>query len=128
MGHEVQAKCLDCGETFSVAHGGGFSFHLVRCDKCGESKSIRFDDLGELHTRYMKGLSGPFSIATAKHDEDIQKHAPVEPISEAEYLQGIEAIAGKCRCRGKYTLNAPPRCPKCHSTRIEEGRIDIMYD
>jgi len=128
MGHQVSAKCLDCGQRFTIDHGGGFSFHLVRCDRCGKTKSIGFDDLGELHLRYLKGLPGPYCIASAEHDENVRKHASVEPISEEEYHRGIEAIAGKCRCRGKYTLDAPPRCPKCRSTRIEEGEPTVMYD
>jgi len=90
MGHIATAKCLDCGETFIVNHGGGFFFYLLRCDRCGETKSIELDDLGDLH--------------------------------------GIEAVTGNCRCGGKYTLDAPPRCPKCHSTRIEEGEIILTYD
>ena len=128
MGHRVEAKCLDCGEVFTVDHGGGFLFHLVRCDKCGKTKSIRFDQLGELHLRYLKELKGPYSIVTSEHDEYVQKHAPIEPISEQEYYEGIEAFAGECECGGKSSLNALPRCPKCHSTRIEEGDITIMYD
>ena len=128
MGHVVEAKCLDCGKSFKVGHGGGFFFHLVRCDKCGKTKSIGFDDLGELHLRYLKGLPGPYSVATAEHDETIRKHASVEPISEEEYHRGVERVAGKCKCRGKYTLDAPPRCPKCRSTRIEEGETTVMYD
>ena len=129
MGHEVEAKCLDCGEVFTVEHGGGFYFHLVRCDKCGKTKAMDFDKLGELHLRYLKGLSGPYCIASSEHDEHVRKHAAVEPISEDEYHSGVEAAAGKCRCRGKYTLDAPPRCPKCRSTRLEEDDNTIIcYD
>lgn len=128
MGHEVEAKCLDCGTTFTVMHGGGFFFHLVRCDKCGRTKSIGFDDLGELHLRYLKGLPGPYCVASSGHDEHVRKDLPVEPISEDEYHIGINAMAGKCRCGGKYTLDAPPRCPKCRSTRVEEGEAILMYD
>ncbi len=128
MGHQVQAKCLDCGSTFTVNHDGGFFFHLIRCDKCGRTKSIGFDELGELHLRYLKGLPGPYCIASLEQDRNIREYARVEPISEHEYQRGIEAIAGKCRCRGKYTLDAPPRCPKCRSTRVEEGNITCDYD
>jgi len=128
MGHVVEAKCLDCGKSFKVEHGGGFFFHLVRCDKCGKTKSIGFDDLGELHLRYLKGLPGPYCVASSEHDENVRKHAPVEPISEEEYYRGVNAIAGKCRCGGKYNLDAPPRCPRCHSTRIKEGEVIVMYD
>lgn len=128
MGYQAEAKCLDCGKTFTVEHGGGFFFHLVRCDKCGKTKSVGFDELGELHLRYLKGLPGPYCVASSEHDENVRKHARVEPICENEYHKGIEAFAGECKCGGKYCLDAPPRCPKCLSARIEEGEITIMYD
>ena len=128
MGHIVKAECLDCGKDFKVNHGGGFSYHLVRCDKCGNTKFIGFDDLGELHLRYLKGLPGPYSIATSEHDSNIQNQTSLEPISEEEYHRGINNFAGKCRCRGKYTLDAPPRCPKCYSTRIKEGKTTVWCD
>ena len=128
MGHQIAAKCLDCGRTFTLERGGGFSFHLVRCDKCGKTKAIGFNDLGEIHLRHLMGLPGPYCVASAKHDGSVRKNAPVEPISKAEYHKGVEAIAGKCRCSGKYTLDAPARCPKCRSMRIEEGAITLLYD
>jgi len=128
MGHQVQAKCLDCGSTFTVDHGGGFFFHLLRCDQCGRTKAIALAELGELHARYVKGLAGPYCMASAEHDRDIQEHAPVEPISAEEYHRGVEAMAGKCGCRGQYTFDAPVRCPKCRSTRVSEGETTIMYD
>lgn len=121
MGHRTAAKCLDCGETFTVDHGGGFRFHLVRCDRCGNTKTIGVDELGELYVRYLRGLPGPYCVASSEHDECVQQHVPLEPISEEEYHKGIEAFAGECRCGRKYSLNAPPRCPQCHSARIEEG-------
>lgn len=128
MGHQVDAKCLDCDGSFTVEHGGGFFFHLLRCDKCGKTKSIDFGKLGELHLRYLKGLDGPYCVASSEHDENVRENVRVEPISEDEYHSGIEAMAGKCRCRGKYTLDAPPRCPKCRSTHLKEGDVTVMYD
>ncbi len=128
MGHQVEAKCRECGSTFTVDHGGGFSFHLVRCENCGKTKSIGFDKLGELHLRYLKGLSEPYCVESAEHDECVREHTQVEPISEDAYHRGIEAIAGTCRCGGNYCLDAPSRCPKCHSMRIDEGKITVMYD
>lgn len=129
MGHTVEAKCLDCGKTTTVEHGGGFIFHLLRCDKCGETKSIGFDDLGELHLRYLKGLPVPYCVATAEHDRHVQENVPVEPIEEDDYHKQVEDIVGKCECGGgKYTFNAPPRCKACHSDRLEEGEPDMYYD
>jgi len=51
-----------------------------------------------------------------------------EPISEHDYYIGVEALAGKCRCGGHYTFDAPPRCPKCLSTHISEGMTICNYD
>ncbi len=128
MGHTVEAKCLDCGKSFEVDHGGGFFFHLVRCVKCGKTKAIRFDELGILHLQFLKGLQGPYCVASAEHDKDVRENAPVEPISREEYYSSVETIAGKCNCGGKFTFDAPPRCPKCHSTKIEEGKFGLCYD
>jgi hypothetical protein len=77
---------------------------------------------------YVKGLSGPYCMASAERDRQIQEHAPVQPISEEEYHRGIEAIAGKFRCHGQYTFGALIRCTQCRSTRVEEGETIIMYD
>jgi hypothetical protein len=128
MGHQVQAKCLDCGCAFTVCEGGGFSFHLLRCDRCGGTKAVGFAELGELHVRYVKGLRGPYCLASAERDREIQEHAPVEPISQDEYHKGVEAFAGVCKCGGRYAFAAPVRCPQCRSARIEQGRPTIMYD
>jgi hypothetical protein len=40
MGTSYMARCDDCGTEFFVEEGGGFSFNLVRCDKCGMTKTI----------------------------------------------------------------------------------------
>ena len=128
MGHKAKAKCRECRRTFTVERGGGFVFHLVRCNTCGKTKSIGFDELGDLHLRYLKGLPGPYCIASAEHDKDIREYAQIEPISEVEYNRGIESFAGKCRCGGSFYLNTPPRCPKCRSTQIDEGETTVLYD
>ena|SRR5436190_1098884 len=128
MGEATKAKCLDCGTSFSVHHGGGFAFHLLRCDTCGVTKSVNFNELGELHLRYLKGLAGPYCVASEEYDEHVRKHVTVESISEEKYHSGIEASAGNCQCGGKFKFTAPPRCPKCRSMRVEEGGPTIMYD
>ena len=128
MGQQVEAKCRKCGATFTVDDGGGFYFHLLRCKKCGSTKGIGFGELGELHLRYLKGLSGPYCMASSEHDKYVREHAQVEPISEAEYHKGVEAFAGTCKCGGKYSFKARPRCPKCRSTQIDEGEPTVMYD
>ena len=128
MGHTFEALCNDCGHVFSVSDGGGVTFHLVRCNKCGETKQILFDEIADLHFRYLKGLPGPYSIATSERDEWIREHYDGEPISETEYYSGVEKFAGRCDCKGEYKMDAPPRCPKCHSLNIDEGESLEYYD
>jgi len=129
MGHAYQAKCKKCGHEFNVEEGGGFLFHLLRCDKCGKTKSINFDELGESHSKYIKGLIVPYSVATSKQDKYIQENYPGESISEEEYHSEVEKIAGKCKCGGQFTFEAPPRCPKCKSMDIEDtGKVVMLYD
>jgi hypothetical protein len=120
MGQQTDAKCLDCGRAFTVDSGGGFNFYLLRCDKCGKTKSIAFDELGDLCARCSGGLVG--SHVTPSECDDM------EPTPLDEYDLAVEAIAGNCKCSGKYLFNAPPRCPHCKSTRIEEGEITAFYD
>ena len=123
MGHTFEAVCGDCGHVFSVSDGGGFNFHLLRCNKCGQTKSILFDEIADLHFRYVKGLSGPYSIATSERDEWIRENYEGESISETEYYRGVERFAGLCDCKGEYRMDAPLRCPKCHSINIEETEM-----
>jgi hypothetical protein len=128
MGQLFQAKCNECGQEFRVSQGGGFTFHVVRCEDCGETKSIGFEELGELHVRYLKSQTVPYSIATAEVDDLARKLSSGPPITEEEYNAGVESAAGHCRCGGKYTLGASPRCPKCGSTDYEEGNLMVCYD
>lgn len=110
--------------------GGGMFFHLLRCDHCGKTKSIGFNELGELHLRYLKGLPGAYCVASAEHDKDVREHAPVEPISKEAYYEAIEAMMTPCRCGGKRTFDAPSRCPECRSTNLEKtgDGPPICYD
>jgi len=32
--------CRACGHKSNVDEGGGFVFHLLHCDRCGDGKSI----------------------------------------------------------------------------------------
>jgi hypothetical protein len=36
MGTEHGAKCKKCGHSFGVSEGGGFVFHMLHCDRCGD--------------------------------------------------------------------------------------------
>ena len=121
MGQTFEALCNDCGHVFSVSDGGGVTFHLVRCNRCGKTKQILFEEIADLHFRYLKGLPGPYSGVTSGRDEWIKEGYDGEPIPEKEYYRGVEEFAGRCDCKGEYEMDAPCRCPKCYSLNIEGG-------
>jgi len=94
MGCSYHVKCLQCDNNFDVNSGGGFFFHLLHCDLCGKDKSIGFDEIGELHLRYIKGLPGPYCVASSSLDQHIKDNYPGEPMSEG----GIPRRGGADRC------------------------------
>lgn len=120
MGSMYVAKCLACGTKFEVNEGGGFTFHLLHCDRCGKERYVEFKELGDLHLRYLKGLDVPYSVATRHSDRFVQENYPGEPISEDEYKNGAEGQLEKFDCGGTYRFEAPPRCPECRSTDLED--------
>jgi hypothetical protein len=128
MGHSFKATCNDCRLEFEGNDGGGFFFHLLRCEWCGENKAVGFDEIGEPHLHYLKGLPGPYCIASSETDEVIRESFTLEPITEEQYHKAVESLAGKCQCDGQFRFNAPVRCPRCRSSRIEKGETLLMYD
>jgi hypothetical protein len=73
MGQSYEAICSKCGETFMIPEGGGFYFHRLHCNKCGTGKDIGFDDLGEIHLRYIKESPSPYCIASWESDKKIKE-------------------------------------------------------
>ncbi len=130
MGSSFGGICNTCDEKFEICDGGGFSFHLLHCDKCGKDKSIEFEEIGEAHLRYVKGLPGPYTITSRENDKNIQDNYPGNPMSEDEYHAAVEDLAGACKCGGHYKFDAPTRCPKCKSTdlRPDPDQPHVCYD
>jgi predicted Zn-ribbon and HTH transcriptional regulator len=87
-----------------------------------------FDDLGDLHARYLKGSERPHTVVFEGEHRYVRDHVDVEPLSSEEYYAAVEMAAGKCECGGKLSFDAPARCPKCGSTQIEEGPEIVCYD
>jgi Zn finger protein HypA/HybF involved in hydrogenase expression len=101
MGSRSNATCRKCRHRFTLDEWGGFHFHLLRCNKCGRTKAMD----------------------AARREETNPK------VSFEQSQKAIEKKAGKCRCGGKFTFDAKPRCPKCRSTRYEVDEDSIMmYD
>ncbi len=128
MGVTRHATCNACGSEFTFDQDGGFCFHLLRCDTCGIPKSIGFEKLGDLHKRYLKGLSGPYCVASADHDQAVRESYEGEPIGQEEYHTAIEKKFRTCKCGGRYRFDAPPRCPTCRSPDITKGEVTLYYD
>ena len=130
MGSQFEAICSKCGEKFIVYDGGGFFFHLLHCNKCGKEKSIGFDELGEIHLRFIKWCGGPYCIASMESDKKIHESFPGEPLKEREYKKQVVLFAGICDCGGKFKFSGKARCPKCHSLKYtQDPNGDFwMYD
>ena len=107
MGENYKARCKKCKRTFQVNIGGGFFFHLLHCDKCGRERSISLTDV----------------------DASIKKEHNDIPIHDDKYDKLIEEYVGTCKCGGKFSFEAPPRCPRCRSDRYERiGGTITLYD
>ena len=122
--------CGNCLHHFAVSKGGGFSFHLLRCDRCGGTKNIDFTELGDLHSAYLKGLSGPHAVVSRQRDLRVNAGHSGPPLSGPEYHAAVENSLEPHDCGGRFRFDAPPRCPKCRSTEMEldpHGQ-EIMYD
>jgi hypothetical protein len=131
MGSEYRVLCRRCDETFTVSDGGGFLFDLLHCERCGAARSVRHLDLGPIHLRYLKGLTGPYAVPRQQFDEAIQRDYDAEPLSEPEYRDAVSEFVGPCQCGGRFTYEAAARCPRCGSTdehwqEVPGGRV--FYD
>jgi hypothetical protein len=120
MGSSAGMICKNCGHHFVVDEGGGFFFHLLRCDRCGRTKNIGFAELGDLHSAYLKGLPGPYAIISRQHDLQVKAEYPGPALSEPGYRAAIESSLKRHNCGGWFRFDAPPRCPKCRSTEMEQ--------
>jgi len=84
--------------------------------KCGKTKSIPFDDLGELDLRYLKSVEGPYSAQAETATRIPENISPVSRYLEQRITKAVEKVAGQLQVPWKFTFDAPPRCRKCHST------------
>ncbi len=128
MGCRFKATCNECHLEFEGSDGGGFFFHLLRCDSCSENRAIGFDEIGEPHLQYLKGLPGPYCVASSESDEIVRESYSGEPLTEEQYHEAVELLAGQCQCEGQFKFDAPIRCSRCGSSQIEQGETLIMYD
>lgn len=135
MGRAFQAVCGSCHQTFPASEGGGFSFESLRCDRCGNDIAVEHQDIWNTYLAMLKGLQPVMPEPDGADDLDIFGMQPLwrtypgEPITVDEYRHRVEAQAGTCPCGGRFTFDAPLRCPVCHSESVaDDGTNTIMFD
>ena len=132
MGGMAGYICRACGTHFTVRGGGGFRFDELHCDACGADRAVGHAELGDIHLRFVKGLSVPYAVSRRESDARIQRDYPGEPLSEGAYHAAVEATLEPCVCGGRFRYDAPPRCPGCRSTEEQwdwdPSGADALYD
>jgi len=106
--------------------GGAFLYHLLHCDSCGAEMAIPFEELGDVHKRYIKGLDVPYSSITQEGAREIQRNFEGEPLDREAYHAAVEKNVGLCDCGGRFTLRASPRCPERGSDKYERDPDGAM--
>ncbi len=113
------ATCSECGEKFEIEDGADQS-HLLRCDECGATTTVLFEDMGNLRNGYLEGINKPLAALTLEEDVMIHNTYSGAFVSEDEYQVGVEKFAGPCSCGGRFLFAALPRCPKCKSASVSK--------
>jgi hypothetical protein len=115
MGSRTDHLCLYCGTAFIAGAGGGFFFDLLHWDRCGRARSVRHEELGDIHLAFVKGLPGPYAIARRRIDDEIKATYEGPALSREEYHAAVEETFEPCECGGRFAYAAVPRCPSCRS-------------
>ena len=118
MGRSFQAKCAACQHTFPASEGGGVCFQSLRCKRCGEDRDVSHDDIRDAYLAYLKGLN----CMMAELDGSDGRTYHGEPITRREFRRRVLATVGTCECGGRFSYNAPLRCPACKSTEVSDDK------
>lgn len=124
MGSSYHVKCLQCGHKFKVNSGGGFFFHCLHCDTCGANKSIQFQEIGEAHLRFIKGLPGPYCVVSSSQDQYIKDNYTGEPMSEEEYYAAVEQIVGAAAAEDHISSMRPPNVRNADQLNLKKTPLD----
>lgn len=104
MGRVFDPKCRSCGHEWrGEVVGGSMRAVSYRCDRCGAVGHVTNEDLvraGLFEGRSVWGLTR---------------------------LQA-EKVLGTCSCGGAFDIDAPARCPRCHSDDVDLGGPRAMVD
>jgi hypothetical protein len=104
MGSMLNVICSACGHQAQQIDGAIMSGFNPRCTKCGRTRFVSISDLFDDQEQ-----------GSGRADFDsLESRVPI--------------VAGKCRCGGQFTLDAPFRCRKCRSTDVVTEDTGLMVD
>ena len=115
VGQMIRSTCASCGKVAHQIDGAMMAGYRPRCADCGRARLIPVEDVVEDETVQTDSLVNP-----REHEAD---HEPAWSRRERRVLE----LAGTCRCGGRFTADAPLRCPRCRSTNLDvehEGSAD----
>ena len=129
MGCSFKATCNDCRLDFDASEGGG-----LLSSTCCDVIAVASPSPSAL----TRSVSRTFSISRVflvrivstrqRATRSSVSRIPANRSQRNNTIEAVERLAGKCQCEGQFQFDAPIRCPRCRSSRIEHGEINIMYD
>ena len=112
------AICNECDHKFAIRIGPTDLAWFLHCEKCGAERSIQRDIAEEITE---SKLTDEDWESILNQELTQEERAAIEKSNAV-----IENKAGQRSCGGRYTLNAPPRCPRCGS--VDYHNADGMFD
>src|SRR6266480_2157703 len=115
MGYSGTFRCNDCQTEFPASEGGGFLFHLLRCEFCDKTQSVGVDDW-------------PSTISVRTDLAQLLKR-----YSTMEEIRRVRQTFVCPHCGGQLRDDLRPQCPHCRSrnTKLSPSHGDLwvcMYD
>lgn len=105
MGRFVRTTCSDCGKVARQIDGALMAGYRPRCVKCGRARLVPVEKLdSEPEAQVAPG-------ELVDEDLDDQWRRKEERVSE---------LAGTCKCGGRFTEDAPLRCPLTRASHVVE--------
>jgi hypothetical protein len=104
MGGMLEVSCRECGVTSNQIDGPTMSGFNPRCERCGRSRHVSIMALLD---------TDPPGIEPASSEAWRLRHAR------------IPEVAGSCTCGGRFSEDAPIRCPQCRTTEVDSVSMGI---
>ena len=117
MAQKMKAQCNDCGDVFTDTIGNTAQTIMFRCKSCGHKKSIDHEQL---------------TFPRRSESEDLEDLNESLNSGRTHYRQDFwdanQAVIGMCEaCGGEMEANNS-RCPRCHSSNVEEQEVLAHLD